>query len=193
MADDGSPDIVDLFRRAAAAFGDRVHGVPEDRWAAPTPCTDWDTRALVNHLVYEMRWAVPLFHGATIAEVGDRFEGDLLGEDPVAAWDDAAAEAVAAVSEPGAMDRTVHLSFGDNPAREYAYQLFADLVVHGWDLARGTGQDDTIDPELVAALGEWFADKASMYRDSGATAPPPEVPVGADPQVLLLAEFGRRA
>ena len=48
-----------------------------------TPCTEWDVRALVNHVLGEIRWAVPLFAGSTIAEVGDRFDGDLLGDDPV--------------------------------------------------------------------------------------------------------------
>ncbi len=187
-----SPDIVDLFRRAAEAYGDRVHGVGDAGWGGSTPCTDWDVRTLVNHVVYEMLWAVPLFQGATIAEVGDRYEGDQLGDDPVGAWDAAGSAAIAAVAAPGAMERMVHLSFGDTPGSEYAYQLFADLVVHGWDLARATGQDERIDPDLVDALAAWFVDRVDLYRDSGATAARPDVPADADAQTRLLADFGRR-
>jgi uncharacterized protein (TIGR03086 family) len=186
-------EIVDLFGRAAEAFGARVHGVTDDQWRQPTPCTEWDVRTLVNHLVYEMRWAVPLFQGATIADVGDQFEGDLVGDDPKSAWDDAGPAAVAVVSDPGAMQRTVHLSFGDVPAEEYASQLFADLTIHGWDLARATGQDDRIDPGLLDPLSAWFADRVEMYRSSGSVAPPPDIPADADAQARLLAEFGRRA
>jgi uncharacterized protein (TIGR03086 family) len=186
-------DIVGLFRRAADSFGDFVRGVRDDQWSGSTPCTQWDVRALVNHLVYEMRWAVPLFQGSTIADVGDRFEGDLLGDDPVGAWDDAGAAAVSVVAEPGAMRRTVHLSFGDVPGEEYAWQLFADLTVHGWDLARATGQDETIDPALLGPLAEWFADQAEGYRSSGATGPRPPVADDADDQTRLLADFGRSA
>ena len=72
------------------------------------------------------------------------------------------------------MDRTVHLSFGDFPGREYAMQLFADMLIHGWDLARAIGADEQLDPELVAALAAWFADMADAYRAAGAVGPRPE-------------------
>ena len=183
--------IPELYHRAQDAFGERVHGVRADQWTAGTPCVEWDVRTLVNHLVGEIRWAVPLFAGATIAEVGDQFDGDLLGDNPVAAWDAAAPAAIAAVQDPGAMDRTVHLSFGDFPGSEYASQLFADLLVHGWDLARATGQDERLAPELVAACAEWFAEKADGYREFGAVGPRLIPRRDTDPQDVLLAEFGR--
>ena len=183
----------DLYRRASDTFGANVHRVQPDQWDLPTPCTEWDVRALVNHVVGENRWAVPLFGGGTVAEVGDRFDGDLLGADTVAMWDESAAEALSVVDEMGAMERTVHLSFGDFPGREYAIQLFADLLVHGWDLATATGQDGTLDPELVAACAGWFADLAPAYREAGAVGPRPPVPGDADAQTLMLAEFGRAA
>jgi uncharacterized protein (TIGR03086 family) len=186
-------DIGDLYQRAMAAFGERVHAVRDDQWSGPTPCSEWGVRALVNHLVSENRWAPPLFEGRTIAEVGDRFEGDLLGEDPKAAWDDSAREAVAAVREDGALDRTVHLSFGDLRGREYAMQLFADTLVHGWDLARAIGADERLDPELIEACTAWFVNVEDIYRSAGAVGPKPEVPADADPQTRLLAMFGRTA
>ena len=192
MAVDGN-EVRGLFRRSVDAFGARVHGVAGDRWAASTPCPDWDVRALVNHLVYELRWSVPLLAGRTVAEVGDRFDGDLLGGDPVARWESAAQEALAAVDGEGAMDRTVHLSFGDFPGREYVMQLFADLVIHGWDLGVATGQDARLDPDLVDACAVWFAGVADGYRQAGAVGPRLDVPSDADPQERLLAAFGRSA
>jgi hypothetical protein len=119
-------DLVALHYGATEAFGARVEAVREEQWSLPTPCTDWNVRDLVNHLVYENRWTDPILAGKTIEEVGDRFEGDLLGDDPVAAWRDAVAEARAAVAAPGALGRAVHLSFGDAPAELYVHQLFAD-------------------------------------------------------------------
>ena len=186
-------DTADLHRRATESFAARVAGVGDDQWHLSTPCADWDVRVLVNHLVYENRWTAPLFEGATIAEVGDRFEGDLLGDDPKAAWAASAAEATAAVSVPGATERTVQLSFGDTPAGEYAMQLTADLLIHGWDLARATGGDEKLDPELVAAVAAWFEANEEGYRQAGAIAERPGMPAGADQQTLLLAAFGRGA
>ncbi|MEX1288624.1 MAG: maleylpyruvate isomerase N-terminal domain-containing protein, partial [Acidimicrobiia bacterium] len=79
-------DALDLYRRAVAEFDRRVAAVPDHRWASPTPCSEWDVRALVNHLVYEDLWAKELLEGRTLDEVGDRFDGDNLGDDPKAAW-----------------------------------------------------------------------------------------------------------
>lgn len=193
MTSTGRTEVRELYRRAQDAFGARVHGVADDGWAAATPCAEWDVRQLVNHLVDELRWAVPLLAGRTIAEVGDRFEGDLLGDDQAGRWDDAALAARAAVDDEGAMDRTVHLSFGDFPGREYAMQLFADLLIHGWDLSVATGQDPRLDPELVGACAVWFAGVADGYRQAGAVGPRLDVPPDAGPQERLLAAFGRSA
>ena len=184
-------DVRKLHERAIASFGSRVAAVKDDQWNAATPCSEWDVRALVNHIVYENRWMPPLLEGRTIAEVGDRFEGDLLGDNPKGAWEASAAEATAAVQADGAMDRTVHLSFGDFPGRDYTMQLFADLMIHGWDLARATGGDERLDPELVEACAAWFVPLEEVYRGSGATGPRPEVAANADAQTRLLAAFGR--
>jgi uncharacterized protein (TIGR03086 family) len=180
-----------LYQRAMEGFAARVHAVDEGCWTLPTPCQEWDVRVLVNHIVGENLWAPPLFAGRTVAEVGDVFDGDLLGDDPVGAFDDSADKALAAVREPGAMDRIVHLSFGDVPGSEYTMQLFADLLVHSWDLARATGGDDRLDPELVAACAGWFAEYEDAYRAAGAVGARPEVPPDAGPQTRLLAAFGR--
>jgi uncharacterized protein (TIGR03086 family) len=183
--------LVDLYDRSVDGFVDRVRRVRPDQWSAPTPCADWDVRTLVNHIVYEDRWSVPLFEGATIAEVGDQFEGDLLGDDPVANAAQAADETKKAAHRDGAMERTVHLSFGDTPATEYVHQLLADHVVHAWDLAAAIGADRALDPEAVRACLEWFADREEAYRSSGAIGPRVEVPAGAGDQDRLLAAFGR--
>ncbi len=186
-------DVPELHRRACEGFGRRVHAVADDQWHAPTPCSDWDVRALVGHLVSENRWTPPLMAGQTIADVGDRFDGDLLGDDPKAAWDDSAGKAIDAVASPGVLERTVHLSFGDVPGSEYAWQLFTDHLIHTWDLARATGGDERLDPDLVEACAEWFAGVEDDYRLAGVIAERPPVGADADAQARLLAAFGRSA
>jgi uncharacterized protein (TIGR03086 family) len=185
-------DLPEKFERAEGRFQSLVHQVKGDQWTAPTPCSDWDVRALVNHLVYEARWAAPLLEGKTIAEIGDRFDGDLLGDDPKAAYDDALREATAAINAPGALEGTVHLSYGDTPAAGYLMQLTGDFVVHSWDLAKGLGADDTLDPDLVAWVDAETRPNADMLAQSGLFGAPLDVPDDADPQTKMLALFGRR-
>jgi Mycothiol maleylpyruvate isomerase N-terminal domain len=122
----GDMNISAMFRGAVEEFDARVRLIGDHQWQATTPDDDWAVRDLVNHVVGEDLWAPPLLAGSTIAEVGNRFDGDVLGADPKAAWTAASAGAVRAVGADGATDRIVHLSFGDFPGREYALQLFAD-------------------------------------------------------------------
>lgn len=183
-------DTVELYCRATEEFAARVRLVGT-RWTAATPCSDWDVRALVRHVVEEELWVPPLFAGRTIAEVGDSLSGDLLGDDPVRVFEQASTAAVDAVREPGALERTVHLSFGDFPGGEYAMQVGADHLVHSWDLARAVGVDATLDVESVAAVRTWFADREDAYRSSGAIGPRVPLPDGASAQDDLLARFGR--
>ena len=107
----------------------------------------------------------------TIAEVGDRFDGDLLGDDPQAVGHDAATDASAAIDELLAGVDTVHLSYGDEDPAEYVRQLCADHLIHGWDLAAATGQDRTLDPELVDEVATWFADREELYRAAAVVGP----------------------
>jgi uncharacterized protein (TIGR03086 family) len=184
-------ELVALFERAVADFTDKVRAVDDAQWRSPTPCSDWDVRALVSHVVYEQLWIPPLFEGQTIDEVGDRFDGDLLRAGAVAVASRSGAGAVQTLREPGALARTVQLSFGATPAEEYTHQLLADHLIHGWDLAAALGLDATLDPAATAVVADWFADREEMYRAGGVVGPPVPLPDDADPGDRLLAAFGR--
>jgi uncharacterized protein (TIGR03086 family) len=184
-------DAVALHRVALDEFARRVDSIGPEDWRRPTPCTDWDVRALVRHLVYECLWSPPLFEGQTIADVGDRFEGDILGDDPKAAWKAAAAGADEAACAAGAMEQTVHLSFGDFPGEVYAMQIATDLTVHAWDLARGIGADEKLPDELVAACYEGVLPQVEMLKASGLFGAPVDVAADASTQDKLIALMGR--
>jgi len=186
-------NVVELHRRACEGFDERVEAISDDQWDAPTPCPDWDVRALVGHLVTENCWTPPLLEGSTIEAIGDRFDGDLLGADPKNAWARSVKGALDAVQAEGAMERTVHLSSGEATGSDYTWQLFADHLIHAWDLARATNNDERLDPELVSACSDWFTSMEHGYRQSGAITERPDVPDDAGPQTELLAMFGRMA
>jgi uncharacterized protein (TIGR03086 family) len=185
-------DLVELFRRSTAHFGALVSSVPDRAWHDPTPCRDWDVRALVNHVVGEQLWAPHLVAGETIEQVGDRYDGDVLGTDPAAAWAEAVGPSVAAFAEPGAVERTVHLSYGDESCREYLTQMVTDAAVHGWDLATAVGGDTTIDADTVEALWAAWSPREELIRASGVFGESVEVADDAPLQTRLLALLGRR-
>jgi uncharacterized protein (TIGR03086 family) len=186
-------DLIALHRRAVDGFGRVVQAVRDDQWHAPTPDSDWDVHDLVNHLVGECLWTAPLLAGQTIADVGDRFDGDLLGDDPPAAWSAAAEDATAASAQGGhdALARTVHVSFGDISGEEYLSQLTADHTIHAWDLARAIGADEQLDPELVEFTYGFMAPQADQLRSVGVFGPAVDPPPGADRQTELLCLTGR--
>jgi len=188
---DVNPDVATVFAHSVEEFQSRVRAVGKDAWDRPTPCSEWDVRALVNHVVGEQRWVVPLLEGRTVAEVGSALDGDLLGSAPHEAAESAAKAAVAAFSEPGALERTVHLSFGDFSAAEYAWQLVADHVVHGWDLAVAVGAEAELDHDLVVRCAHWWEQWEEAYRSAGAVGPAVSLPAHASRQDRLLASFGR--
>jgi uncharacterized protein (TIGR03086 family) len=182
-------DVNTLYHRSVEYFAERVNAVDGDQWVDPTPCAGWTVRDLVNHVTSENLWTVPLMAGATIEEVGDQFEGDVLGDDPITAALAAAHAAIDSVAAQLPAGGTVHLSFGPTPKPEYAMQLAADNLVHGWDVAAATDGDTRIDPHLVHAVAEWFAEREQLYREGGAISA--RGPLSGQAQQDLLARFGR--
>ncbi len=189
-------NLVKLHGRCGQRFAALVSGVGAQQWHDETSCSEWDVRTLVHHLLDEQLWVPPLFEGRTIPEVGDRFEGDLMGDD-ASTWAGLLAtsieEAHAAVAQPDALERTVHLSFGDTSGKEYVMQLTADLAIHAWDLARATGQDDTIDPDAVALLLPWVDANGQLLTGSGMFGSPVDLGPDAPDQDRLLGLVGRHA
>ncbi len=186
-----SEDRLARFQAATDTFDEKVHQVPDERWSAPTPCSEWDVRALVNHVVGEQLWVVPLMAGKTVADVGSELDGDLLGADPLAAWHHACGPAHESFAAPGALDSTVHLSYGDEHAGSYCDQLTFDALVHAWDLARGAGLDDDLPADLVEWGIGWATPILGMLTGSGLFGEPQTVADGADAQTRLLALVGR--
>lgn len=186
-----SNDVLALYARAVDRWTTAVAGVPDGGWQRATPCTEWDVRQLVNHVVGEDRWVPPLVDGRTIAEVGASLEGDLLGSAPAEAAATAGKGALDSLAADGALARIVHLSFGDFTAEDYAWQVLVDHVVHTWDLLAGSGGDRMLDPGLVDAATGWWASWEDAYRGAGAVGPSIEVAPDAPKQDRLLGSFGR--
>ncbi len=183
----------DTFQQVIDGFHRRVQAVADDQWESPTPCTEWDVRALVNHVVGEVRWIPPLLAGRTIADVGDELAGDLLGHQPKRAWADASRRAIEASLQAGAMDRTVHLSSGDDRADAYLSEVAMDVIIHTWDLARAIGADERLGAGLVTFAQATLEPRVEAWRTAGALGPAIDLSRAADPQTAFLAMVGRRS
>lgn len=185
-------DLPELHAQALEATGRLVKGTHAEQLGDPTPDDEWDVRTLLNHVVSGNFWVDELVAGKTIEEVGDKLDGDVLGDDHVAAYEQSARMAAAAFKQSGAMERPVAVSYGPVPGEVYAGHRFIDVLIHGWDLAKGTGQDTTLDPALVEACWAVVEPQLDMLSGSGAFGSTVEVPDDASLQTRLLAALGRK-
>jgi uncharacterized protein (TIGR03086 family) len=186
-------DLPEVHAQALDATRRLVAGVGDRQWNDTSVCEDWTVRELVNHIVTGNYWAEELASGKTIEEVGDRLDGDVLGDDPASAYDDSSARAAAVFRAPGAMDAPCAVSYGPVPGSVYCGHRFLDVLVHGWDVAKSTGQDTMLAPALVEACWAVVEPQLGMLEASGAFGTKVDVPVDANTETRLLAVLGRRA
>jgi uncharacterized protein (TIGR03086 family) len=178
-------EVLTDLDRSLTATETVVAGIGADQWAAPTPCTELDVRGVLNHLV---RGNV-LFAAVIRDEPRPEQGTDHLGGDPLAAYQRAAGRLREAFCAPGVLDSLYAAPFGTGPGAVLAHVRVVEVLAHGWDLARATGQPYRPDPVLVrAALGfaERFAD-----LDGGPFGPSVAMPADATPFDRLLGAAGR--
>jgi uncharacterized protein (TIGR03086 family) len=179
------------LRRANAAFEQRLRLVGANDWPRPTPCSEWDVRALVNHVIGGNRRYTMLLRGASAESVNRTRTEDHLGADPVTAFTTTARELVAVFCEDGALIRIAHHPIGDRTGGHLLAMRVLDVTVHTWDLARALNVDATLDPDAVEfALAHTEVIEAGREHGSFATPTGP-VPVATAPQARLLHMAGR--
>jgi uncharacterized protein (TIGR03086 family) len=183
-------EISERYRRNSERVLDLIRAVPDGGWDAPSPCEGWRARDVVQHVVDTQ--------GMFLRLVG-REQIDLppCTEDPLGAATAAFGQIQADLDDPDAASATFEgQAFGTQTfAAAVDRFLSFDLVVHGWDLARATGQDEAIPGEeldLMERAAEEFGDSGAM-RGPGGFGPEVEAPPGADRQQRILAYLGRVA
>lgn len=188
----------EVFVMADEALCDVVDRIGDDQWALGLPAwfkansaqKDLDLRRIINYHAYDDAWVPDVLAGETMAQVGSRHDGDLLGADPKAAFRAIAERAVEAVWALGDGDAPVHLSYGTYPAREYLQHItcFRGFRVH--ELSKLIGISPTMPDELVEGLMDVVAPNADEWRQLGVFGPALPVEAGADPRTTLLCLVG---
>jgi uncharacterized protein (TIGR03086 family) len=187
-------DEMPLLHRAGAEFGRRLAGVTSDQLQQPSPCEEWSVRDLVSHVIGESIMSVRLLQGADAEETMVGLDGDILGEDASAAFAAAASAECAAFEESGAMERIVRHPAMDMPGSQLLGFRIGGLTLHAWDLARGTGGDETLDRDLVEAVWAQLSPMAPYIAQTGVFGVGPSGQIGQEAplQVRLLDLSGRR-
>lgn len=183
---------VDILAKAAEQASACMRHLHADQLDNPTPCTEWNVRQLVNHMVSELRWMPPLLQGKRLEDVGSSLDGDLLGTDPGSAWQHAVDAALVA-SKRAAPDSTVHTSSGQRPAPDYIEEVGVDIFIHSWDLDQGLQCSLRLDETIARYILDTYRDRAAEMAASGVYQPPVQVPPDAPVQDKLLGLFGRKA
>ncbi len=184
-------DMIDLLERGTAWTASKIAGA-QGQLDAQTPCDEWTVRRLIDHLL----WGQQMFAaGATGGTIAPPTSGppELMGDDPVAQYEEARKATIHAYSQPDVLEGTVKGSQGDVPAVQMLGIAFCDSLVHGWDLAKCTGQDTTMPADLASiALGMMngrIPDEArGPGKNFGAAV---EIADDASDQDKLLAYLGR--
>ena len=187
---------LELLALARVGFRHRLELVLADDWARPTPCTEWNLRQLVNHVVgSDLRYAA-LLNGGRSEDFIRRKEGEtgsapVVGDSPVEDWTHAAALLDAALRTPGAMERVVDYPRGPLRGRDLLENRIVDITIHTWDLARAIDADDTLHERLVQRClsARFFQDRPG--RHAAANDVPGPAPGNAGLQRRLLRASGR--
>jgi uncharacterized protein (TIGR03086 family) len=189
-------ELFPAFERAVASTAEIVKETPAGRLNARTPCPEWDVRALLNHVIGTLWLAQALFSDQAPRHPmapGGLPPADLAGDDPAAAYAQASAAALAAAGAGDALTRLHVTPLGEMPGPGLAGFATLDILVHGWDLARATGQPADLDGRLAAHMLE-FAQQALATQESRAGRIGPAVTVAWDAPVTerLVGFLGRQ-
>ncbi len=185
LKDEVPSDPVMLYRAATDRAIDLVSAIRPDQLSSPTPCTEWTVQQLIDHLVAGTRYLLSATTGTEPAERSPATAAD---------YRRGVADVLNAVTLPGVMERTCASPLGFQwPVSQAVAGTFMDVLMHTWDLARATGQDEQLDPALVEACTAMFLpEMPERGRAAGIIGPAVEVGDGASPQDRLLAALGRR-
>jgi uncharacterized protein (TIGR03086 family) len=181
-------DRIESIERASAFAEEKVRRVRAEDMTNPTPCPEFDVRALLNHMIGNLG----LLTVAARGENAERPDADQFGTDPGTAYGERREELLVALASAGVFDRDWQMPFGNLPGQLMANVAFMEHLTHGWDIAKATDQDTTIPADLVeACMAVAKATGDDLLRMPGVCGPAVDVPDDASAQDEFIAFMGR--
>lgn len=179
-------DVAEQYRRLSTRMTRLIAAVPDDAWSRPSPCEGWTARDLVGHLID--------VHGRFQSLAGRKLvDHPPVEEDPLGAWEAVREQMQSDLEDPARRDQEYEGRLGRSTfGKSVDGFIRFDLVVHAWDLARATRQDDTIDPADVQWVQAMVERMGDLMRSNKVIAEPRDPAPDASEQDRLLAALGRR-
>ena len=195
MAQQGGNPI-ELYEAAAQGFRKTLSGVGLNQMGAPTPCTEWNVQALINHNLKVAAFVEGVYReNITVSplDVG----GPLPGGDALELLDAGIGNVLEVLKSVGSLDQKISSPFGEMTRAEFLMNPTWDLLVHTWDLAKGTSQSTTLDSHLVEICHNAFAPMMEHMREEEfggvkIMGPEVQVPASASLQDRFLGVMGRQ-
>lgn len=185
-------ELDQLLERTTEMTGRIIGGVKPEQFSAPTPCSEWDVRGVLNHVIGGNFFFAKVAAGEQVQVPAE--PRDLVGDDPASAYNEGAKLALEAWRAPGVAEKIVHMPVGDMPGAFGTGLHFMDHLVHGWDIARATGQEDLVDQELAEAAYGLIQGNIGddLRKPGGPFGPEVAAPEGCSPVERLVAYLGRQ-
>lgn len=187
-------DTDELFLHSDAALRSVIDRIDPADLSRPAPA-EWTSRPdptfrdiLWSH-TYDEAWVPGVLAGQAAADGDPLKDADLLGDDPIAAYD-ARHDAAAAAVRGGDRVETFRFTYGDYPAAEGFAHLATYRAFQAWLIAKHLGIPFHLSPELIDGLNEHVAANADEWRQWGVFPPATLPPEGADDETRLLCAVG---
>jgi uncharacterized protein (TIGR03086 family) len=184
-------DRTEMLQHTVDGAKAMVARVRSDELARPTPCTEWDVRGLVGHMID----VCSMFGAALGAKTGGQPSGAAAARDDLAAaYAEASSRLMAGWHRPGVREQTLKLPFGEMPGEVAINVVLADQLLHTWDLAKALGRPYSIDADLAEAVLQMMQKMMRPEFRGPGKGFAEEVPCPPDASVQdrLLAFSGRR-
>ncbi len=190
----------EVFLLADSTLNNVIDQIGDNQWSMHLPDwfqvgrtqTDPTLRDIINYHAYDEAWVPDTLAGKTIAAVGQKYDGDLLGNDPAMSYTALRAKAAAAVRGLKDPDHLVHLTYGDYPAHEYLTHIMSFRGFRAFDLAKLIGAPTQLPDSLVQGMWDLLSPHADEWRQMGVYPAAVPVPDSSSLQDQLIALSGRR-
>ena len=191
MSPEQMPNPKDVYEAAAAGFRRAMSAVKEEQLSSSTPCTEWNVQALLNHDLQTIAFTQGVLSNNVSTDSPDP-RGPLPSEGALAAFDSGISQVLDLLKAPGTMDKELDTPFGKMTGGQFLMVPFTDLLVHRWDLAKGTSQNTSLEKDLMeVSYSISTPELMEGARSGGASAAEVPVPEGASVQDKLIGLWGR--